>query len=77
MVEIADDGPGIAAEHLTKVFDRFYRVDKSRTRKDGGAGLGLSIANWAVQAHGGNITLDSPAGAGCTFKVCLPAAASS
>jgi heavy metal sensor kinase len=77
MVEIADDGPGIPAEHLTKVFDRFYRVDKSRTRKDGGAGLGLSIANWAVQAHGGNITLDSPVGAGCTFKVCLPAATSS
>ena len=77
IVEIADNGPGIPLEHITNVFDRFYRVDKSRTRNDGGAGLGLSIANWAVQAHGGEIGLDSPPGAGCTFKICLPAAASS
>jgi two-component system, OmpR family, sensor kinase len=76
MIEIADDGPGIPPEHLTNVFDRFYRVDKSRTRNEGGAGLGLSIANWAVQAHGGEIGLDSAPGAGCTFRICLPAAAS-
>jgi signal transduction histidine kinase len=76
IVEIADNGPGIPLEHVTDVFDRFYRVDKSRTRNDGGAGLGLSIANWAVQAHGGEIGLDSSPGAGCTFKICLPAAAS-
>jgi heavy metal sensor kinase len=76
MIEIADDGPGIPPEHLTSVFDRFYRVDKSRTRNEGGAGLGLSIANWAVQAHGGEIGLDSAPGAGCTFRICLPAAAS-
>jgi heavy metal sensor kinase len=76
MIEIADDGPGIPPEHLTSVFDRFYRVDKSRTRNEGGAGLGLSIANWAVQAHGGEIGLDSAPGAGCTFRIFLPAAAS-
>jgi heavy metal sensor kinase len=73
MIEIADDGPGIPPEHLTNVFDRFYRVDKSRARNEGGAGLGLSIANWAVQAHGGEIGLDSTLGAGCTFRICLPA----
>jgi signal transduction histidine kinase len=75
IVEIADNGPGIPPEHLANVFDRFYRVDKSRTRSDGGAGLGLSIANWAVRAHGGEIGLDSTPGAGCMFKICLPAAA--
>jgi heavy metal sensor kinase len=73
MIEIADDGPGIPPEHVTNVFDRFYRVDKSRTRNEGGAGLGLSIANWAVQAHGGEIGLDSAPGAGCIFRICLPA----
>ena len=76
-IEIADDGPGIPPEHVTNVFDRFYRVDQSRTRNEGGAGLGLSIANWAVQAHGGEIGLDSAPGAGCTFRICLPAVASS
>jgi heavy metal sensor kinase len=75
VVEIADDGPGIPAEHLAHVFDRFYRVDKSRSRNDGGAGLGLSIASWAVKAHGGEIGLDSAPGSGCIFRICLPAAA--
>jgi heavy metal sensor kinase len=75
-IEIADDGPGIPPEHLANVFDRFYRVDKSRTRNEGGAGLGLSIANWAVQAHGGEIGLDSTPGAGCIFRICLPAVTS-
>jgi signal transduction histidine kinase len=73
MVEVKDSGPGIPPEDAGKVFERFYRVDKARTRSEGGAGLGLSIARWAVQAHGGNIGLDSPPGGGCTFKVSLPA----
>lgn len=74
VVEIADTGPGIPRQDLTRVFDRFYRVDKSRSRNEGGAGLGLAIANWAVEAHGGKIGLDSTPGVGSTFKVCLPAA---
>ena len=74
LVEIADSGPGIPPEHASKVFDRFYRVDPSRSRDQGGAGLGLSIANWAVEAHGGKIGLDSVSGSGSTFRICLPAA---
>ncbi len=74
LVQIADSGPGIPPEHASKVFDRFYRVDPSRSREEGGAGLGLSIANWAVQAHGGKIGLDSVPGSGSTFRICLPAA---
>ena len=73
-VEITDSGPGIPSEHLTKVFDRFYRVDGSRSRNEGGAGLGLAIANWAVEAHGGKIGLESTPGAGSTFRISLPAA---
>ncbi len=73
-VEIADDGPGIPSGQRTKVFDRFYRVDSARSREAGGAGLGLSIAKWAVEAHGGEITLHSPNGVGCTFCIQLPTA---
>ncbi len=71
-VEIEDHGPGIPLEDHSKVFDRFYRVDKARSRESGGAGLGLSIARWAVEAHGGNIGLESAPQGGCTFCVSLP-----
>jgi len=71
-VEVADSGPGIAPEHSKKIFDRFYRVDESRSREAGGAGLGLSIALWAVRVHGGDIHLLSEQGCGCTFQICLP-----
>jgi heavy metal sensor kinase len=74
LVRVADSGPGIPAEHRAKLFDRFYRVDPSRSRSEGGAGLGLSIAKWAVEAHGGNIRLHSAPGLGSTFEICLPAA---
>ena len=58
-----------------KVFDRFYRVDKARWRESGGTGLGLSIAKWAVEAHGGTLTLESLPNRGCTFEIKLPIAA--
>jgi signal transduction histidine kinase len=72
LVEIHDSGPGIAPEHHTKVFERFYRVDKARTRDEGGSGLGLSIADWGVRAHGGQIELESYDQRGCTFRIRLP-----
>ena len=71
-IEVHDSGPGIAPEHRVKVFERFYRVDKGRTRDLGGAGLGLSIADWAVKAHGGKIELECDSGPGCTFRIKLP-----
>jgi heavy metal sensor kinase len=72
VVEVHDHGPGIPLEHRPKIFDRFYRVDKARSREEGGAGLGLSIAEWAVRAHGGKIELECEPEPGCTFRVCLP-----
>jgi heavy metal sensor kinase len=71
-IEIADSGPGIAPEHSERIFDRFYRVDESRSRDAGGAGLGLSIAQWAIRVHGGGIQLLSTPGAGCIFQILLP-----
>jgi heavy metal sensor kinase len=76
-LEVADQGTGIPREHQPYVFDRFYRVDKARTREWGGAGLGLSITRWAVEAHGGEISLQSEEGRGSTFRMALPAVAHS
>ena len=73
-LDVIDQGPGIPSEHQPYVFDRFFRVDKARTREWGGAGLGLSITRWAVEAHGGEITLESEEGHGSTFRVSLPLA---
>jgi heavy metal sensor kinase len=71
-VTVADTGPGIPAEHLPHVFDRFYRVDKARTRAEGGAGLGLSISRWIAQAHGGTLRVESTPGQGSKFTLSLP-----
>ncbi|HUF84161.1 MAG TPA: ATP-binding protein [Acidimicrobiia bacterium] len=71
-VTVADEGPGIAADHRRRIFERFYRADRSRARASGGAGLGLSIVAGVVAAHDGRVEVDSPAGGGTTFTVQLP-----
>lgn len=71
VVEVADEGPGIAAEHHQKIFQRFYRVDKARSRADGGVGLGLAIVKWAVERMGGTVRLDSEIGRGSVFRILL------
>lgn len=76
-LDITDEGPGIPSEHQPYVFDRFYRVDKARTREEGGTGLGLAITQWAVATHGGEISLYSKEGEGSTFHVSLPLATDS
>ncbi len=73
-ITIQDSGPGIPAEHLPHVFDRFYRVDPSRSRTTGGVGLGLAIARQLVEAAGGRISVTSAPGHGTTFVVTLPEA---
>jgi heavy metal sensor kinase len=72
VVEVQDSGPGIPLEHREHVFERFYRVDKGRSRESGGAGLGLAIVKWAVEAHGGQVTLACGANGGCTFAMDFP-----
>ncbi|MBN1191983.1 MAG: HAMP domain-containing histidine kinase [Dehalococcoidales bacterium] len=72
IIEVADTGIGIDGNDLPKVFDRFYRVDKSRSRERGGSGLGLSIVRKIVLEHGGEVTAESTPGQGSTFKVSLP-----
>jgi len=75
IIEVADQGPGIPEAHRSRVFERFYRIDAARSRDEGGAGLGLAIALWAVQAHGGRIELESEEGRGSTFRILLPRSA--
>jgi signal transduction histidine kinase len=72
-LSIRDSGPGISEAHVAKVFNRFYRVDNAREGHDRGAGLGLSIAQWAVQANNGEIGVANSSVAGSTFWIRLPA----
>lgn len=73
-ITVADDGPGIPLEAKTRIFERFYRADKARSREQGGTGLGLAIVKNVVQAHGGDVRVESTPGAGTEFFITLPAA---
>jgi two-component system phosphate regulon sensor histidine kinase PhoR len=72
-VEVADNGPGIAAEHLARIFERFYRVDRARSRELGGTGLGLSIVKHLAEGMGASVSVESEPGRGARFIVSLPA----
>lgn len=72
IVVVEDTGEGIAPEHLVHLFERFYRVDAARTRKDGGSGLGLAICRNLVEAHGGRLLVESKLGVGTTFRAVFP-----
>ena len=74
LLQVADTGIGIPSEAVTRVFERFYRVDKDRSREMGGTGLGLSIVRHVVEAHGERVFVDSELGRGSTFGFTLPAA---
>jgi two-component system, OmpR family, phosphate regulon sensor histidine kinase PhoR len=73
-IAVSDQGPGIAAKHLPRVFERFYRVDKARARTQGGTGLGLAIVKHIASIHGGRVEVESQVGQGSTFALLLPPA---
>jgi two-component system phosphate regulon sensor histidine kinase PhoR len=73
-IAVEDNGPGIPREHLSRLTERFYRVDSSRSRETGGTGLGLAIVKHVVQRHGGSLDVDSEVGKGSRFRIVLPAA---
>jgi len=70
---VVDTGPGIASEHLPRLTERFYRVDRSRSRESGGTGLGLAIAKHVMQRHGGELKIESELGKGSRFLLIFPA----
>ncbi len=72
-IAVVDDGPGIPADARERIFERFYRVDKARSREQGGTGLGLAIVKHVVQAHGGEVRVESERGGGSRFVINLPA----
>ena len=70
-IEVSDDGPGIEESHIPRLFERFYRVEKSRNRNEGGSGLGLAIAKHIIEGHGQTINVRSTPGVGSTFTFSL------
>jgi heavy metal sensor kinase len=74
LIDVEDDGPGIPPEEREKVFERFYRIDKARSRSEGGTGLGLAIAKWAVEANGGTISFRDPGNGGACCRITIPLA---
>jgi two-component system phosphate regulon sensor histidine kinase PhoR len=72
ILRVIDQGPGISKKHQTRLFERFYRVDRARSRMLGGTGLGLAIVKHIAQAHNGNVSVESVAGKGSTFTITLP-----
>ena len=74
ILEVEDQGPGIASEHLERIFERFYRVDRARSRELGGTGLGLAIVKNVARRHGGDVEVESERGRGSTFRFWLPTA---
>ena len=71
-IAVTDDGPGIPREHIPRLTERFYRVDKGRARSAGGTGLGLAIVKHIVNRHRGTLAIESEEGTGTTFRVWLP-----
>jgi two-component system phosphate regulon sensor histidine kinase PhoR len=73
VLSVADDGPGIARHHIPRLTERFYRVDRGRSRHAGGTGLGLAIVKHIVNRHRGQLVIESEEGVGSVFRVWLPA----
>jgi signal transduction histidine kinase len=71
-IEVADTGPGVPAEHVPRLFDRFYRVDRARSSTTGGVGLGLAIVKGIAELHGGSVTLTTGVGHGTRVALLLP-----